>query len=287
MLPFVLMLAVLAVCPAARTEAGNRPLFSEFRNLLHRHSDTLMDHEQDTALLKAVLQEDSLAVSQQLHGDINDRPEIAIGWSFLHIAIINRSAEVATALLSAGADPAHEDGWVGSPIYYLALIGDRQLFQAVTEALLSQGRMSPKLVDDMVSAAARMGHRWMLETIKDTISPDYDLAAYRDVFGRSLLHLASSDGRDNQDDTILYLLKAGLDPWQPDNEGIMPWQVMDRKNDEAAKALMLSFDPNPFQRLPLLDWKGPLWSLLWATRFCLGYRRYSVCCFALSTRVLT
>ncbi len=237
-------------------------MFSDLRDLLHRHSDTLMDHQQDTALLKAILHEDSLTINQHLQGDINDRPEIAIGWSFLHIAIINRSAEVATALLRAGADPAHEDGWIGSPIYYLALIGDPGLFQAMTGVLLDQGRL-PEFVDELVSGATQMGHVWMLEAIK-ALSPEYDPRTFRDGFGRSLLHLASNNRRENRYDTILYLLKAGLDPWQPDNDGTTPWQMMDGKKDAFAKALMMTPDPKEHYRLLLLGWQGPLWSLLWA-----------------------
>ena len=251
--------------PARAAEAWNKPIFSDFREILHAYSDTLMDDEQDTALLKAVLREDSQAVSQQLHGDLNDRPEIVIGWSLLHVAVINRSPEMAAALLRAGADPGHRDVIIGTPIRYMALTGDPELFQTITGVLLDQGRL-PEFVDDIASVAAEMGHRWMLEAIKGTVSPNYDFGAYRDDFGRSLLHLASGNHRENRYDTILYLLKAGLDPWQPDNEGITPWQVVDRENDEAAKALMLSPDPKTFQRLSLLGWRGPLWSLLWTLK---------------------
>ena len=223
-----------------------------------------MDDEQDTALLKAVLREDSQAVSQQLHGDLNDRPEIVIGWSLLHVAVINRSPEMAAALLRAGADPGHRDVIIGTPIRYMALTGDPELFQAVTGVLLDQGRL-PEFVDDMADAAARIGHVWILDAIK-ALCPEYDPRTFRNASGRSLLHLASESSRVIRHDTILYLLKAGLDPWQPDNEGITAWQIADREKDEAAKALMLSPDPKTFQRLSLLGWRGPLWSLLWTLK---------------------
>ncbi len=233
-----------------------------------------MDDEQDTALLKAILHEDSQTVSQQLHGNINDRSEIAVGWSFLHIAMINRSPEIVATLLRAGADPGRRDEIIGSPIYYMAIIGDPELFQAVTGVLLDQGRF-PEFVDDMADAAARIGHVWILDAIK-ALCPEYDPRTFRNASGRSLLHLASESSRVIRRDTILYLLKAGLDPWQPDNEGITAWQIADREKDEAAKALMLSPDPKTFQRLSLLGWRGPLWSLLWtlkaAIRLCQGHR---------------
>ncbi len=170
----------------------------------------------DVAAVRALLARDpGLVAAADIHGKTS-----------LHLAAEHDHAEVAEALMDAGADVEAETTWGATPLQWAGVLGSR----AAGDALIARGARLT------FASAAGLGLLDALARMRDdgAVSPAFVLACRnghtevarhllergadvdaRGFFGATALHWAAVNG---QAETIRFLLDAGADPTLRDHQ---------------------------------------------------------------------
>ena len=170
----------------------------------------------DVAAVRELLEDDSALV-----GAVDEHRKTP-----LHLAAEHDHADVADALLEAGADLEALTTWGATPLQWAGVLGSRK----TAEVLLTRGAgltlpaaaglglqhalevvWDPEAVDEAFVLACRNGHT---EVARVLLARGADVNA-RGFFAATALHWAAINGHE---ETVRFLLAAGADPALRDEE---------------------------------------------------------------------